>query len=257
MSEQAGQYAVSALAVPPESDSATDSPARPGSLRGGATLTLQTRQAQRLVKGRGASAGKPAITGLFSFASLLSAIWQGARTDDPFADWWLLRIDAALSLAETNLASAQADIDLRLADATGMRVELPQSSQPLRIALNFSNPYAFRAARLIGRYDAHALVLLAARHVGLLGRDETEQALHRAGRHVRRALLSASGYRFHAVSRADVQARSARGLRAMAAMGEPPPDVIEGRCRAAMAPAMTSRAPAPATATMHALVVRA
>ena len=54
---------------------------RPGVLRGGATLTLQTRQAQRLVKGRGYTAEKPAITGLIGFANLLRSIWHGARAD--------------------------------------------------------------------------------------------------------------------------------------------------------------------------------
>jgi hypothetical protein len=56
-------------------------------------LTLQTRYAGRLVKGRQGAADRPPITGLLGFANLLRAIWHGARADDPYADWWLVKVD--------------------------------------------------------------------------------------------------------------------------------------------------------------------
>ena len=50
-----------------ESDSLPDT--RPGALRGQAWLTLQTRHAGRLIKGRPGSADKQPITGLLGFAN--------------------------------------------------------------------------------------------------------------------------------------------------------------------------------------------
>jgi hypothetical protein len=73
-------------ATSPASARATHLDERPGVLCGGAVLTLQTRQAQRLVKGRGYSADKPAIIGLIGFANLVRSVWHGARADDPYAD---------------------------------------------------------------------------------------------------------------------------------------------------------------------------
>ena len=80
----------------------------PGALQGQAWLTLQTRQAQRLIRGRPAAAGKPAIIGLFGFADRLRGIWQGARQDDPYADWWLVKIEDALEAAEQVIQVEQA-----------------------------------------------------------------------------------------------------------------------------------------------------
>ncbi len=217
---------------------------RPGVLRGGATLTLQTRQAQRLVKGRGYTADKPAIIGLIGFANLVRSIWHGARADDPYADWWMLKIDEALELSQAALRAAEQEVAARFQAIDAIEVSAPTSMKPARIALNFSNPYAFRAARLVALYDGLVRSLLSARHVGLLARDETERALHFGGRQIRRALQSAVGYRFTAVTRLDVVQGTAKALQAQQAMGELPADILAGSRRAPHAPAaVTSTAP--------------
>ena len=46
--------------------------AAPGALRGQVWLTVQTRQAQRLIRGRNGNANKPAIIGLVGFADRLA-----------------------------------------------------------------------------------------------------------------------------------------------------------------------------------------
>ena len=86
----------------------------PGALRGEVWLTVQTHQAQRLVTGRRADEGKPAIIGLMGFAALIRPIWDGARADDPYADWWLVRIYEALAQAEEALRETQASVLTRL-----------------------------------------------------------------------------------------------------------------------------------------------
>ena len=73
---------------------------QPGALRAVVTLTLETRQAQRMVKGRSGTVDKPAIMGLIGFANRLRVIWQGARADDPYADWWLVKIHDALDVTD-------------------------------------------------------------------------------------------------------------------------------------------------------------
>lgn len=73
--------------------------ASPGPLRSESWITLQTRQAQRLVSGRRAENGTPGIVGLTRFASMLRPLWTAARADDPWADWWLLAETQRLSEA--------------------------------------------------------------------------------------------------------------------------------------------------------------
>ncbi len=223
-------------ALPPSGAHAAQPEERPGVLRGGATLTLQTRQAQRLVKGRGYSAEKPAIIGLIGFANLVRSVWHGARADDPYADWWILKIHDALDEAERELSSMERAIAGRFDGMSALEVASPASVKPARVRLNFSNPYAFRAARLVGIFDALACKVLSARHVGLLGRDEAESVLHQGGRVVRRVLQSPVGYRFIGVTRRDLEQDTAKALQAREVMGEVPDDVVSGSRRAPHAP---------------------
>jgi integrating conjugative element protein (TIGR03761 family) len=205
---------------------------RPGVLRGGATLTLQTHQAQRRVKGRGHTAERPAIIGLLGFATLLRPIWHGARADDAYADWWMLKVHEALEQARLRIEGASREVTTRLETLEAIDVAEPSSLKPARVTLYFSNPYAFRGARLVGLYDGLVRMTLSARHVGLLTRDEAEQALHQGGRQIRRAFLSPLGYRLTGVSRRDLDQGTAKALQARDAMGEVPADVRRGERRA-------------------------
>ena len=129
---------------------------------GQAWLTLQTRHAQRLIRGRPAAAGKPAIIGLFGFAERLRGIWQGARQDDPYADWWLLKIHDALVAAEQLIQAEQVTLAERLAALPALEVTVATSQKPYRTPLRFANPYAYRGARLLGDYDELARGVLTA-----------------------------------------------------------------------------------------------
>ena len=109
-------------------------------------------------------------------------------------------------------------------------------AKPARVSLNFSNPYAFHAARVIGAFDALVCKVLSARHVGLLVRDEADGMLHQGGRVVRRVLQSPVGYRFLGVTRRDLAQGTAKALHAIEVMGEVPGEVLMGTCRAPHAP---------------------
>ena len=215
--------------IPPRDD-------QPGALRGGVTLTLQTRQAHRLVKGRAATAETPAIIGLLGFASLLRPIWHGARADDPYADWWLIKVHQTLELAHQGLDTACERLTQRTRDNDAIAVDGAMSTKPIRVALQFSNPYAFRGARVVARYDDLARMALTARHVGLMTGRDAEELLHHGGRLARRAFLGPVGYRLTGVTRADVTWQNETALRAREAMGEVPADVQSRASRAPYAP---------------------
>lgn len=221
----------------PDAPDAPDAAGRPGALRGVVTLTLETHQAQRLVKGRPGNGDRPAIIGLLGFATLLRTIWHGVRADDPYADWWLVRVHDALETADQLLQESLAATQRELAANEAIQVTPGASVKPVRTPLRFSNPYAFRAARLLAVYDRLVRASLTARHIGLLTRNDTERWLARYGRDVRRALFSPVGYRLTGITRADVRQRTARYAQAAARMGEVPEEVLSGRQRAPYAPA--------------------
>jgi integrating conjugative element protein (TIGR03761 family) len=150
---------------------------QPGALRSQTSMEIQTRQAQRLVYGRRADGGKPAIFGLLRFGTMLRPIWEGAATDDPWADWCLVQIERDLLEAREALEALMAQIQKRLNSLPAMDVAVAQSVEPVKVDLTFTSPYAFMGAYLLADYDVLVRAVLTGRHVGLFDRDTAERTL--------------------------------------------------------------------------------
>src|SRR5699024_651104 len=173
----------------------------PGRLRNWVEMTIQTRQAQRLVQGRRGDEGKPPIIGLYRYGAMTRMIWSGAAKDDPYADWWLLQLEQTLTDAKDEIAHMRQLIEHDIARIAAMKVGLAQSLEPTRIEPTCSTPYGYMGVWVLADMDELVLAALTARHVGLHTRDASERMLHDAGRAVRRAFAAAQGYRFVAVAR--------------------------------------------------------
>lgn len=210
--------------------------AGPGALRGQVWLTVQTRQAQRLIRGRNGNANKPAIIGLVGFADRLRVIWQAARNDDPYADWWLVKVHKALEQVRDLVKNEQAALDAQLEQLLALEVAVAESMKPFRIALQFANPYAYRGAQLIAEYDRFVRTLLTAHHVGLLTGAAMEGLLNTCTRKIRGAFAVPQGYHFLNVDRATLQQGTANATRARQTMGEVPDNVMNGTHQAPLAP---------------------
>jgi integrating conjugative element protein (TIGR03761 family) len=208
----------------------------PGALQGEAWLTLQTRHAQRLIRGRPAATDKPAIIGLFGFAERLRGIWQGARQDDPYADWWLLKIHDALEAGEQLIQAGQVTLADRLASVPALEVTVAASQKPYRTPLRFANPYAYRGARLLADYDTLARGVLTAAHVGLVDSDDAERLLGHCAGKIRGVFCVPQGYRFLGVDRSALAQGTASAEQARKAMGEVPQDVLTGERRPPFGP---------------------
>lgn len=208
----------------------------PGALRGQTALRIQTRQAQRLVHGRNKGEDKPAIIGLIRFAALLRPIWTGARTDDPYADWWLLQIHEALEAAWAEIDRLNKTVQAHFQAVPGFQVSAAESLHPIEVPLIFGNPYSFRGAYLVARFDELVRAIMTARHVGLLTRDSAERLLHQGGRQVRGAYNAPLGYKYLGITREDIAQGNAKATQARALMGDIPPEVLSGDRRASYAP---------------------
>lgn len=227
--------------LPDNADPAVDyatAAQRPGTLRGEASLLIQTRQAQRLVYGRRQSKEQPGIVGLVRFGLLTKRIWTSAMLDDPYADWFLIQMHEALEASRETIRAFKRQVDALLQGMEGVDIRIAHSLQPVRVPLQFANPYGYMGAYLIADFDELVRTVLTARHVGLIARDPAEQMLERGGRAVRRTFLIPMGWKHCAISRDDLRHETPRGRTARAAMGELPQDVLEGTRRAGHAPAI-------------------
>ncbi len=220
---------------------------QPGALRSQTSLEIQTRQAQRLVYGRRAEGGKPAIFGLLRFGTMLRPIWEGAATDDPWADWCLVQIERELLEAREAMESHMAQVQSQLKSRPAMDVAVAQSVEPVKVDLTFTSPYAFMGAYLLADYDVLARAILTGRHIGLFDRDTSERMLREGGRIVRRAFNTAQGYKYLGVCREDLRQGTQKAGRATDMLGALPQPVIDGTLRAAHAPDIRPAANSPAT----------
>ena len=208
----------------------------PGVLRGEVWLTVQSHHARRLILGRAATLEKPAIVGLVGFADRLRVIWNAARADDPYADWWLIKIDEALGRARSRIKREQAALDECIEQRSTLQIKVVTTSKPYRLALNFANPYAYWGAHLIAEFDTTARTILTAKHVGLISGNLAAQSLRGCAGSIRSLFAVPQGYRVLRIDREAVITDSKRANEAAESMGEIPQAVLLGEHSAALTP---------------------
>lgn len=219
-----------------QTPTSTDDQNGPGVLRGQVWLTIQTWQAQQLVRGRNGRPDKPAIMGLVGFADRLRMIWQAARNDDPYADWWLIKVHEALESASQLITTQQKELDARFDQMTAIEVTVAASSRPCRMPLRFANPYAYRGARLIAQYDTLVRTVLTGTHIGLLDSEISDGLLKPCTRKIRGAFALPQNYRALGIDREAVHKGTGKAAQAAERMGVVPDDVLRGERRAPLAP---------------------
>lgn len=226
-------------AVPAEADQDQASD-RPGRILGSAHLKIQTRQAQRLVYGRRRTNDKNQIIGMLQFGFFVQKIWAGAMMDDPYADWYLLKVHDALERGREELTEMKDEVNQLLKSVANMQIDIAHSVEPIMIPVQFPNPFGYMGAYLIADYDELTLGLLTVRHFGLMDRSTAEKQLARGASIVRRTFMSSAGWKNTGVTRADFFIPSVDGKSradsSIASMGECPPKVLDRTLRSSMAP---------------------
>ncbi|MGY6275028.1 PFL_4669 family integrating conjugative element protein [Methylomonas sp. MgM2] len=209
---------------------------QPGDLRSVTRMTIQTRQAQKLVVGRKSADHVEPIIGLLDFGRRMKLIWLSAEADDPFADWFLVKIEESLTESQALIQAKTDWLDERMREIQGFEIQVAQSLQPLQVPIYFQNPYGYMGAYLIADYDALARSVFTARHIALIDRAVAEQLLQVTGKAIRRTFNLASQWKFTGVTREDVLAQSANALKAIGLLGECPEPILSKTHRAKISP---------------------
>ena len=212
-----------------------------GALQGEVWLKVQTYQAQTLIRGRRSSDGKSAIIGLIGFADRLKSMWQAARFDDPYADWWLLRVEQAIADSRAQLQKVQQQLEALAASQSGLEFTIATSSQPQRVSLQFANPYAFRAAQMLAEFDRMLCTAMTCRHLGIDLPAGLNEQVNASGRWVRRVFAAPQGFASMGINRDDLLHNTAAADRARKQMGELPGEVLSGEQLPALRPVVFRR----------------
>ena len=212
---------------------------RVGRLTGEAWLEIHTDQAQRLIRGRVRSGSKSAITGLLGFASQMNLLWQAAAEDDPYADWWLIRVEDAIAAGQSFFATQRAQVERDAVDTFRFHVSVSQSRRPQTLMLQFATPHAYRAAQLLGDYDALVCQCLTLKHVGACTAREMNERIALGAHRLRGVFSLPQAYRVFAINRTDVEHNTQRAQQAQAQLGELPAAVLRGEQAARYAPLRT------------------
>lgn len=213
-----------------------------GALRSSMELTLHTHHAARIWQGRAATKERPGIIGLASFVSIVGKIRRGAEQDDPYSDWWMLRIEGKLDEAKLRLQELRDQADQLLADIpAALTIGENLNIHPVKVPLFVNAQLGFLAIYLLAQFDEFARRVLLAQHIALIDRAATGYWINEGARLLRSAFAMAQRYRFSGTTRDDHAANNAAARAAREKYGELPQDVLEGTRRSRFAPAIIRR----------------
>lgn len=201
-------------------------------------MEIQTILAQRLVEGRARTSNASGIIGLKEFGRRMQALWEAAEQDDPYADWYLSTIEAAIESAKVAIDTRRQRIQEILNGMEAFTIDIAQTIEPIRVPLQFANPYGYMGAYLVADYDVLCRATLTARHLGLIDRVHSEEILQASGKALRRIFAQVAQWRFTGVRRADLLQNNRQSERARSLMGDVPDEFLFLRKRAKKAPAI-------------------
>lgn len=213
-----------------------------GSLRSAISLTLHTHHAARVWRGRAPSAERPGIIGLSAFVASVNRMKRGAEQDDPYSDWWMLRIEEKLEQTRSRLQLLRQQVDEALARVpAALSLGENLNLQPVKLPLFINAQLGFMAVYLLAEYDEVVRKLILAHHTALIDRHTLDIWLEE-GAHLLRSLFTvAQQYQYSGTVRDDFAAQNAAARAALEKYGPLPQDVLEGTRRSRFAPPRVRR----------------
>lgn len=202
--------------------------ASPRRLRSTIHMAVYTHDTQKLIGGRPAAQGKSAIIGLFGFAERLRHIWEAANASDPYAAWWLLRVEDAYSATVAKIDAEWSLIRERFDGVAEFDIELADTDPLCRIELNFACPYAYWGAKVLKTYDELVQAVTMAERLGLRRRQLGPANRFRCERKIRALFAAALGYHSLSITLNDVKQGTAVAEEARRLMGDIPPAILSG-----------------------------
>lgn len=208
-----------------------------GSLRSSMELTIHTYHASRMWFGRKPAEDKPGIIGLSGFLAITNKIIRGSMQDDPYSDFWMLRVEDKLDDIKSRLVTTKEQV-CQVFDNIPSTFSLSENlnMQPATVSIYANSPLGFLAVYLVADYDEIVRKTMLARHIGLID-HQTHDAWIEHGGHLLRSLFTmVQFYRYSGTKRDDFAANNAAARAAIDKFGELPEDILHGTRRSKYSP---------------------
>lgn len=214
---------------------------KPGRLKGEVKLTLHTAYAQKLFLGF--RPDKRSIN-LLQFGARMTELWDAAERDDPYADWYLLKVYDALITLQKQLVSELENYKEKLnvsKHLSGLVFTPFASQQPVVESLWFRTQYGYMAAGLVAHFDELMRTVLTANRIGVL-LDKADQVIRQEWLDKLLALFRLPfQWKPCVITRSDLEKKTEQAKVAMEKMGEIPEAILSLKIRSPFSPAIKSK----------------
>ena len=125
-----------------------------------AALTLHTEIAHNIFDAR----WNKGNIGLVQFASQVAKIYKASQADDPYADWYLMKIYDAILSAKDKLKKIEEKATFYFDNQRGLKLQY-SPNKPWQHELRVVNPYSYMGASLLTDLDHILRKIVIIRHV--------------------------------------------------------------------------------------------
>lgn len=204
----------------------------PGAIKSDASLKLHTKEALKIFMGRkeDKASGVHHIPGMSVYAKLLRVIWGSCLAGNPFAKWWIQKVETKLKETENDLAAYLKEINEQHDIVAGrLNIAKSLSVKPVKVELNFATPYTYKIVYCLVMLDEITARLITLRHMALISPKDFDKGIRDCRGSINRVLNEIGGFKPLEVTLNDVRDRSESYLEAVEQMGELPEEIANNK----------------------------
>ena len=208
-----------------------------GVLRSQMSLQIHTHQASRLWHGRRPVEGKPGILGLNGFLSITNRINIGSRQDDPYSDWWMIKIEQKIDQVNAHLKEIRDEIEqVFVSVPASFTLGENLNVQPATLPVFAGSHLGYLAIYVLAQYDEIVRKAMLAHHIALIDRNGFDYWINHGDHQLRSLFALAQQYRYSGTTRKDFIEGNAVAKTALEKFGTVPADILNGSRRSRFSP---------------------
>jgi integrating conjugative element protein (TIGR03761 family) len=184
-----------------------------------ASLTLHTEIANKLFY----ATWERGNIGLVQFASQVAKIYKSSKADDPYADWYLMKIYDAIFAAKKYLKDIKEKTSAYFDNQSGLSLQY-ERSKPWEQQLRIVSPFSYMGASLLIELDNILRQIIIIRHVGV--QTENEFTIKEPIKKLQYAFAVPFIWKDTKVTRDDVRSNNQKAISAKEKFKEALPDDV-------------------------------